>query len=151
VAVALCGSCSQSTSDGNNSDAGSAGYSACWTIGGLDRLFIFKRDDSRQTCTRLRLLSPSSISSLTVSAPDGWGVEEAAISNQPDDCSRTGTLSSGSASASTGTGTISWPSSDASSIPLQLDVHVALGFTSSGTLPASDRLDADAVRVSSCR
>jgi len=148
--MALCGSCSHSAFDGNNSDAGSAGYSACWIIGGLDRLFIFKRDDSKQTCTRLRLLSPSSISSLPVSAPDGWALEEGAISNQPDDCSKTGTLSSGSASASTGTGAISWPSPDASSVPLQLDVHVVLGFTSSGTLPTADRLDADAVHVSSC-
>lgn len=129
-------------------DAARAGYSACQLIGGYDRLFVFRADSSRGTCTRLVLASPASFSAIPLTVPQGWGVQEAAISNQASDCGKS--VPSGSAvAANGGTGTVDWMPPQG--FPSQLAAHATLTFPQSGWVPATDRFDADAISVSSCR
>ncbi len=137
------------------SDAGngpsSAAYSACRSFGGLDRLFIFKVDVDHGTCTRLTLINPSASSAIALTVPPGWGIEEAAISNQPSDCGRA-LRPAAAVSASAGTGTIAWVPADAGEFPAQVAAHATLTFPQSAGswVPATDRLEADAIAVSGC-
>lgn len=129
-------------------EAARAGYSACQLIGGYDRLFVFRADSSRGTCTRLVLASPASFSAIPLTVPQGWGVQEASISNQASDCGKTG--ASGSAvAANGGTGAIDWMPPQG--FPSQLAAHATLTFPQSGWVPAMDGFDADAIIVSPCR
>ncbi len=133
------------------SDAGSssAAYSACLSAGGCDRLFILKVDADRVTCTRLILISLCDSSPIALTVPPGWGIQEAAIFHQQSDCTRT--EGPGAAvSASGGTGTIAWTPADA--FPSQVAAHATLTFPQSAGswVPATDRLDADAIAVSGC-
>src|SRR5262249_18012595 len=129
-------------------EAARAGYTACQLIGGYDRLFVFRADSSRGTCTRLVLASPDSFSPIALTVPSGWGVQEGAISNQASDCGKT-TASGSVVAANGGTGTVDWMLPQG--FPSQLSAHATLTFTQSGWVPATDRFDADAIAVSSCR
>jgi hypothetical protein len=122
--------------------AGSAQYSAKYTIGGYDRIGLSKTGTDGN-CVSLNLVDSSSLGSsakpLHVSAPGNWSID-GSISASP--CSSTTT--SYSAIGAQGTVTFS-PSGTACAI----NAHMTLFFAGNADAPVTTmRIDADNVVVS---
>jgi hypothetical protein len=123
-------------------------YEAFWgPPTALDRLFVIKRDFTRNVCFRIGLASPSSLSEYSVAAPAPWAVEWLGAESDAFGCAGPG-WSPETVPAIGGSGAIDWPDSQSGALPCTLDIGVSLTFAPDAPwLPASELMSVSALPV----
>jgi hypothetical protein len=122
-------------SDSGSDDTGSpdgAVYSAVALPGGLDRIRVFRRDDTADQCMWMMLVAPGIAGMYPVDTPDGWAVESISISDSAAACESVDPGMFGAEAATAAAGTVGF-AMVGMVYPCGIDVDVTADFA--GLLP----------------
>ena len=127
----------------------SAVYSVSRWVGGLDHLTIIKADRERGYCVSVHLAAPASGPKGDVEVPAPWSLMQVTALPSGDGCTPNaagGTAVTPKRSVSA-RGSIAWRKVAAQGQPCSIDIDLAVTFEASGSIPASDRLFAEDLRL----
>ncbi|EYF08457.1 hypothetical protein [Chondromyces apiculatus] len=124
-------------------------YSAQYWAGGLDHLIVLAADETRDLCVKVYLDAPKeNAPGFDITAPDGWGVSYAEVTNRAADCDLPLPDTTTTVSSTGGTGTFSWDTGPSMVAPCDVNVNAVLTFTASEPwIPGSFQLSATAIPV----
>lgn len=144
------GSTGESTGD-ESTGGGDGDYAAFYVAGGLDRIFVRKRNLADDRCTTLVFVWPSNQDppGFAVGLPAEWGVQEGMIHQGAADCLQDFMFPMYPEFAETGLGDATWPAMPL--CPPTLDIDISLGFpVNMPWVPDQDVLQATGVPVQGC-
>jgi hypothetical protein len=115
--------------------------------GGRDHLMIFAADPAADSCIRLHLAYPSSVSQFpNVVVPKEWGVEQISRSPGAKRCGP-GKQPPAAEEANDAKGSVAWVAPSGTFYPCSIDVHVSAIF---GVSPMIEQIDGDKIAVDGC-
>jgi hypothetical protein len=124
-------------------------YSAQFWPGGLDHILLWKADITKNLCFEVHLAWPSQNQpGFNVTLPAMWGVMNAMVTDNAQNCGPNMTPTGQTFNATSGTGTAAWVLQPGMYAPCDVDFHLNLTFAGAPAwVPPTEPLDADNVTV----